>query len=104
MKSKIIRITIFFICLIIGMTVLVTILSRSSESEDANSERIVDCNEISQLLEMGEYTQAQQKLTDFRQNLKNGGIYKSTKTTGIIICGLAVLCICIVFIYVYLHM
>ena len=101
MKARIIRITFFFICLIIGATVIVTLLTRSSESQDSNSARIVECNEISQLMEMGKYSEAQQKLTVFQNNLRDMSTFNTTRKTGIIICGLAILGICIVFLYVY---
>ena len=101
MKARIIRITFFFICLIIGATVFVTLLTRSSESQDSNSVRIVECNEISQLMEMGKYSEAQQKLTVFQNNLRDMSTFNTTRKTGIIICGLAVIGICIVFLYVY---
>ena len=101
MKARIIRITFFFICLIIGATVIVTLLTRSSESQDSNSARIVECNEISQLMEMGEYSEAQQKLTVFQNNLRDMSTFNTTRKTWIIICGLAVIGICIVFLYVY---
>ncbi len=85
----------------IGITVVTTLLTRSAESEETRSDRIVDCNEISQLIEMGEYTKAQQKLADFQQSLKTPFTYETNEKNAIIICGLAVLCICAIFIYVY---
>ena len=100
MKARIIQITVIFSCLIIGITIIATLLTRSAESEDTRSSQILDANEISQLIEMGEYTQARQKLSDLQQSLRAPFTYKTSKT-GIIICGLAVLCICTVFIYVY---
>ena len=101
MKSKIIQITIIFSCLIIGITVIATLLTRSAESADTRSEQIVDINEISQLIEMGETAKAQQKLSELQQNLRTPFATNTTSKTAIIICILSVLCICTVFIYVY---
>lgn len=101
MKSKIIQITIIFSCLIIGITVIATLLTRSAESADSRSEQIVDINEISQLIEMGETAKAQQKLTELQQTLRAPFTTNTIPKTAIIICILSVLCICTVFIYVY---
>ena len=101
MKSKIIQITIIFSCLIIGITVIASLLTRSAESADTRSEQIVDINEISQLIEMGETAKAQQKLSELQQNLRAPFTTNTTPKTAIIICILSVLCICTVFIYVY---
>lgn len=101
MKSKIIQITIIFSCLIIGITVIATLLTRSAESADTRSEQIVDANEISQLIEMGETAKAQQKISELQQNLRAPFTTNTTSKTAIIICILSVLCICTVFIYVY---
>ncbi len=101
MKSKIIQITIIFSCLIIGITVIATLLTRSAESADTRSEQIVDVNEISQLIEMGETSKAQQKLSELQQNLRAPFTNQTTPKTAIIICILSILCICTVFIYVY---
>lgn len=101
MKAKIIQITIIFSCLIIGITVIATLLTRSAESADTRSEQIVDANEISQLIEMGENAKAQQKLSELKQNLRAPFTTNTIPKTAIIICILSVLCICTVFIYVY---
>ena len=101
MKSKIIQITIFFSCLIMGITVIATLLTRSAGSADTRSEQIVDANEISQLIEMGENAKAQQKLSELKQNLRAPFTTNTTSKTAIIICILSVLFICTVFIYVY---
>ncbi len=101
MKSKIIQITIIFSCLIIGITVIATLLTCSAESADTRSEQIVDANEISQLIEMGETAKAQQKLSELQQNLRAPFTTNTIPKTAIIICILSVLCICTVFIYVY---
>ena len=101
MKSKIIQITIIFSCLIIGITIIATLLTRSAGSADSRSEQIVDANEISQLIEMGETAKAQQKLSELQQTLRAPFTANTTPKTAIIICILSVLCICTVFIYVY---
>ena len=101
MKAKIIQITIIFSCLIIGITVIATLLTRSAESADTRSEQIVDANEISQLIETGETAKAQQKLSELQQNLRTPFATNTTSKTAIIICILSILCICTVFIYVY---
>ena len=101
MKAKIIQITIIFSCLIIGITVIATLLSRSAESADTRSEQIVDANEISQLIDMGEYEKAREKLADFQDSLRNPVDIENNNTKVLIICCAAVLCIVLVFLYVY---
>ena len=86
MKAKIIQITIIFSCLIIGITVIATLLTRSAESADIRSEQIVDANEISQLIEMGETAKAQQKLSELQQTLRTPFTTSTIPKTAIIIC------------------
>lgn len=101
MKTRLLRITILFSCLIIGITILMTLLSGSKGTVDRRSTEILDCNEISQLIDLGEYTKAQEKLADFQDSLRKPINYESSETKVFIICGMAVLYIVFVFLYVY---
>lgn len=101
MKTRLLRITILFSCLIIGITILMTLLSGSKGTVDRRSTEILDCNEISQLIDLGEYTKAQEKLADFQDSLRKPIDYESSETKVFIICGMAVLYIVFVFLYVY---
>ena len=101
MKTRIIRITILFSCLIIGITVLLIILSGTKDTSDRRAEKILDCNEISQLIDMGEYEKAREKLADFQDSLRNPVDIENNNTKILIICCAAVLCIVLVFLYVY---
>lgn len=101
MKTRIIRITILFSCLIIGITVLLIILSGTKDTSDRRAEKILDCNEISQLIDMGEYEKAREKLADFQDSLRNPVDIENNNTKVLIICCAAVLCIVLVFLYVY---
>ena len=101
MKTRILRITILFSCLIIGITVLLIILSGTKDTSDRRAEKILDCNEISQLIDMGEYEKAREKLADFQDSLRNPVDIENNNTKVLIICCVAVLCIVLVFLYVY---
>lgn len=101
MKTRIIRITILFSCLIIGITVLLIILSGTKDTSDRRAEKILDCNEISQLIDMGEYEKAREKLADFQDSLRNPVDIENNNTKVLIICCAAVLCIALVFLYVF---
>ena len=101
MKTRILRITILFSCLIIGITVLLIILSGTKDTSDRRAEKILDCNEISQLIDMGEYEKAREKLADFQDSLRNPVDIENDNTKALIICCAAVLCIVLVFLYVY---
>ncbi|MCR4991423.1 MAG: HAMP domain-containing histidine kinase [Lachnospiraceae bacterium] len=101
MKTRILRITILFSSLIIGITVLLIILSGTKDTSDRRAEKILDCNEISQLIDMGEYEKAREKLADFQDSLRNPVDIENNNTKVLIICCAAVLCIVLVFLYVY---
>jgi len=101
LKTRILRITILFSCLIIGITVLLIILSGTKDTSDRRAEKILDCNEISQLIDMGEYEKAREKLADFQDSLRNPVDIENNNTKVLIICCAAVLCIVLVFLYVY---
>ena len=101
MKTRILRITILFSCLIIGITVLLIILSGTKDTSDRRAEKILDCNEISQLIDMGEYEKARERLADFQDSLQNPVDIENNNTKILIICCAAVLCIVLVFLYVY---
>ena len=101
MKTRILRITILFSCLIIGITVLLIILSGTKDTSDRRAEKILDCNEISQLIDMGEYEKAREKLADFQDSLRNPVDIENNNTKVLVICCAAVLCIVLVFLYVY---
>ena len=101
MKTRILRITILFSCLIIGITVLLIILSGTKDTSERRAEKILDCNEISQLIDMGEYEKAREKLADFQDSLRNPVDIENNNTKVLIICCAAVLCIVLVFLYVY---
>ena len=101
MKTRILRITILFSCLIIGITVLLIILSGTKDTSDRRVEKILDCNEISQLIDMGEYEKAREKLAEFQDSLRNPVDIENNNTKVLIICCAAVLCIVLVFLYVY---
>ncbi len=101
MKTRILRITILFSCLIIGITVLLIILSGTKDTSDRRAEKILDCNEISQLIDMGEYEKARERLADFQDSLQNPVDIENNNTKVLIICCAAVLCIVLVFLYVY---
>jgi signal transduction histidine kinase len=80
---------------------LLIILSGTKDTSDRRAEKILDCNEISQLIDMGEYEKAREKLADFQDSLRNPVDIENNNTKVLIICCAAVLCIVLVFLYVY---
>ncbi|MBR4342275.1 MAG: HAMP domain-containing histidine kinase [Lachnospiraceae bacterium] len=101
MKNKILKITLLFSGFIIGITILMTLLPGRKDTTDKRSAEILDCNEISQLIDLGEYTKAQEKLADFQDSLRKPINYENSETKVFIICGVTVLYIISMFLYVY---
>ena len=70
LKLKIFKITVLCSLLLIGATVVLFLFSKADTPEDSRSKEIIDCNEISRLIEKGSYDEAVDKLDAFRDNLQ----------------------------------
>ena len=102
MKMRLVKITLLFSALLIGVTVLLYVLAHSKNSVDTRSAEAVACNEISQLIDLKEYDLAREKLGDLRVDLKSAVYGDGFGTGGIVLCGITIIFILIVFLYVYL--
>ncbi len=89
MKTRIIRVTLFFIILIIGASVWFVHTDRNSYSSDSNGEMIVAVNEIEQLINMGENEKAAEKAALLKTEIrsKENPVRKSSDTYIICIIG-----------------
>ena len=103
MKMRLVKITLLFSALLIGVTVLLYVLSSSKNSVDTRSAEAVACNEISQLIDLGEYDLAREKLDELRINIKSIIGNDGFGTGGIILCGITIIFMAMVFLYVYLN-
>jgi len=102
-KIRIIKITLLFSLLLIGATLILFLYSKTESGNDVRSREIVDCNEISRLIEKGNYSEAVEKLDVFRDELRNSTIKNTPAFNYAIICILAVFFMAMVFLYVYIN-
>ena len=58
MKGRIIKVTVIFSLLLAAVTGILALNSRKSVQQDERSEELLDLNEISQLIEQGDYDMA----------------------------------------------
>ena len=103
LKLKIFKITVLFSLLLIGATVILFLFSKADTPEDSRSKEIIDCNEISRLIEKGSYDEAVDKLDAFRDNLQGSTVIGTSKFNGVAICVLAIVFMLLVFLYVYVN-
>ena len=103
LKIRILRITVLFSLLLIGATVVLFLYSKKETSEDLRSKEIIDCNEISRLIEKGEYTVAVEKLDAFRDGMQSNTQNSSARFNGTVMCILTILFMTMVFLYVYIN-
>ena len=103
LKKRIFRITVLFSMFLIGATVILFLFLKSETPEDLRSKEIIDCNEISRLIEKGEYTAAVEKLDVFRDGLQGTAQNSSARFSGTVMCILTILFMMMVFVYVYIN-
>ena len=60
MKGRVLKITVIFSLLLVAATCILALNSGKSDPQDTRSEQLVDLNEISQLIERGDYDTAKQ--------------------------------------------
>lgn len=103
MKGRVVKITIIFSLLLVAATGLLALNSRKSDPQDIRSEQLVDINEISQLIERGDYDIAKQKIEEYAERLHGEPLEGSVGINGIVMCTLTIIFMAMVFLYVYLN-
>ena len=103
MKGRVIKITIIFSLLLVTVTGLFALNSRKSDPHDERSQQLVDINEISQLIDLGEYDAAKQKTDEYAESLRGEPLENSVWINGIVMCALTIFFMAMVFLYVYMN-
>ncbi len=102
MKGRVIRVTIIFSLLLVAATGILALNSRKADPQDTRSQQLVDLNEISQLIERGDYDAAKQKTDEYAESLRREPLEDSVGINGIVMCTLTVIFMATVFVYVYI--
>jgi len=103
MKGRVIKITIIFSLLLVAVTGLLALNSRKSDLQDERSQQLVDINEISQLIDLGEYDAAKQKTDEYAESLRGEPLENSVGINEIVMCALTIFFMAMVFLYVYMN-
>lgn len=103
MKGRVIKITMIFSLLLVAVTGLLALNSRKSDPQDERSQQLVDINEISQLIDLGEYDAAKQKTDEYAESLRGEPLENSVGINGIVMCALTIFFMAMVFLYVYMN-
>ena len=102
MKGRVIKITVIFSLLLVAVTGILAINSRKTSPQDSRSQQLVDLNEISQLIDRGDYETAKQKTDEYADMLRSKPLDDSVGINGTIMCVLTVVFMAMVFLYVYM--
>ena len=84
-------------------TGILALNSRKADPQDTRSQQLVDLNEISQLIERGDYDTAKQKIEEYAESLRREPLEDSVGINGIVMCTLTVIFMAAVFVYVYIN-
>ncbi len=103
MKGRVIKITVIFSLLLVAVTGILALDSRKSVLQDDRSGQLLDLNEISQLIDRGDYDTAKQKTDEYAEMLRSKPLEDSVGINGIVMCTLTILFMAMVFLYVYLN-
>ena len=103
MKGRVIKITVIFSLLLVAATGILALSSRKSTPQDERSEQLLQLNEISQLMDRGDYDTAKQKTDEYADTLRSKPLEESVGINGIVMCTLTILFMVMVFFYVYLN-
>ena len=103
MKGRVLKITVIFSLLLVAATCILALNSGKSDPQDARSEQLVDINEISQLIDRGDYDAAKQKTDEYAERLRREPLEDSVGINGIVMCILTVIFMAGVFLYVYIN-
>lgn len=102
MKIKLISVTLLFSLVIVLLSAGFYVSSRSVSPEEEKSEYIVALNEIKQLANLGEYEQAQEKISSLQAYMQQLTEQKSGGAVIWILCACSVLFFIVAFGYIYL--
>ena len=103
MKGRVIKITVIFSLLLVAVTGIFALSSRKSSPQDDRSQQLIDLNEISQLINRGDYDTAKQKTDEFADILRSKPLVDSVGINGIVMCILTIIFMVMVFLYVYMN-
>lgn len=103
MKGRVIRITVIFSLLLVAVTGIIALSSRKLSPQDERSQQLVDLNEISQLINKGDYDTAKQKTDEYTDMLRSKPLEDSFGINGIVMCALTIFFMAMVFLYVYIN-
>ena len=103
MKGRVIKITVIFSLLLVAATGILAFNSRRSTPQDERSEQLLRLNEISQLMDRGDYDTAKQKTDEYADTLRSKPLEESVGINGIVMCTLTILFMVMVFFYVYMN-
>ena len=103
MKGRVLKVTVIFSLLLVVATGILALSSRKSSPQDDRSQQLLDLNEISQLIDSGDYDVAKQKTDEYADMLRSKPIEDSVGINGIVMCVLTVFFMAMVFLYVYMN-
>lgn len=102
MKGRVLKLTVIFSLLLMAATGILALSSRKSSPQDDRSQQLLDLNEISQLIDRGDYDKAKQKTDEYADMMRSKPIEDSVGINGIVMCTLTVFFMAMVFLYVYM--
>ena len=103
MKRRVLKVTVFFSLLLMAATGILALSSRKSSPQDDRSQQLIDLNEISQLINRGDYDTAKQKTDEYADMLRSKPLEESVGINGIVMCTLTIIFMAMVFLYVYIN-
>ena len=103
MKRRVLKVTVIFSLLLIAATGILALSSRKSSPQDDRSQQLIDLNEISQLINRGDYDTAKQKTDEYADMLRSKPLEESVGINGIVMCTLTIIFMAMVFLYVYIN-
>lgn len=103
MKRRVLKVTVIFSLLLMAATGILALSSRKSSPQDDRSQQLIDLNEISQLINRGDYDTAKQKTDEYADMLRSKPLEESVGINGIFMCTLTIIFMAMVFLYVYIN-
>ena len=84
MKGRVLKVTVIFSLLLVVATGILALSSRKSSPQDDRSQQLLDLNEISQLINRGDYDAAKQKTDEYADMLRSKPLEESVGINGIV--------------------
>ncbi|MBP3233392.1 MAG: HAMP domain-containing histidine kinase [Eubacterium sp.] len=103
MKRRVLKVTVIFSLLLMAATGILALSSRKSSPQDDRSQQLIELNEISQLINRGDYDTAKQKTDEYADMLRSKPLEESVGINGIVMCTLTIIFMAMVFLYVYIN-